>query len=88
MPSPDESTAMKVFENRLVPAVERGNLAILTTVVTNDGNRIWYFYVSDVPEFGKRLSEMPQEKDRYPITLTATTDTDWAFYLDILRDSK
>jgi len=79
---------MKVFENRLVPAVERDNLAILTTVVTNDGERIWYFYVSDVPEFGKRLTNMPQEEERYPIALSATADPNWDFYLDILKNNK
>ena len=88
MPSSAESEAMKVFENRLVPAVERDNLAILTTVVTNDGERIWYFYVSDVPEFGKRLTNMPQEEERYPIALSATADPNWDFYLDILKNNK
>jgi len=88
MPSPEEGKAMEVFENRLVPVVEKDNLAILTAVVTNDGKRIWFFYVSNVSEFGKRLTNMPQEKERYPIALSATTDANWDFYLDFLKSSK
>jgi len=88
MPTPDEGNEMGTFEDRLVEALEKGNQAILTVVVTNDGKRDWYFYTSDVTETGKRINDMPQEKEAYPVQISVARDEAWDFYRDISKDNK
>lgn len=85
MPDSAASVNMGVFEDRLMDAVEPGQNAILVAVLTNGGQREWLFYTASVAEFGKRLTAMPQEKDRYPIELSSESDPEWsAFYDNIL----
>ena len=84
MPDQAASKQMEVFENRLVKVVEPDN-AVLVAVVSNNGAREWAFYTSDAAEFGRLLTEMPQEKERYPIEISAESDPAWSFlYDDIL----
>lgn len=82
MPDSEASDQMGVFEDRLVAAVEPSQTAVLVAVLTNDGQREWLFYTSEVAEFGRRLSEMPQENDRYPIDLSTESDPAWSTFYD------
>ncbi len=84
MPSPADSKQMGVFEERLCKAWEQGADAVLVAVLTFDGARQWVFYARDVGLCAKRISEMPQEKERYPIELTTERDPDWAWLRDEL----
>jgi len=79
LPSADDSEQMAQFEDRFCKAVESDALAILTAVLTFDGARQWVFYTGDVAECGKRLSQMPQTSDPYPIELTTEADPEWAY---------
>jgi len=79
LPSPKESNKMEIFENRLCEAWEYDKHAILTAIVTFDGAMQWVFYTKEVHECGKRLNEMPQEKEPYPIELTTEQDKTWDF---------
>jgi hypothetical protein len=81
---PDDATseAMGTFEDRLCAAWEADFLAVLTAVLTFDGARQWVYYTCDVPECGRRLDEMPQESDPYPIELTTESDPDWSYLRD------
>jgi hypothetical protein len=86
MPDALASEAMGTFENRLCSAWERDALAFLAAVLTYDGARQWVFYTSDVAECGRRLHEMPQEIDPYPIELTTESDPQWQYlHEQILR---
>lgn len=73
---------MDVFETRLRTAWEHDALAMLAATLTFDGACQWVFYTDDVDECHSRLHAMPQERERYPIELTAAEDPDW----DYLRD--
>ncbi|MDX2220865.1 MAG: DUF695 domain-containing protein [Burkholderiales bacterium] len=85
MPSTSTSQQMSVFEDRLVAAVEPSQTSVLVAVITNSGQREWLFYTSDVAKFGQRLTDMPQEKERYPIAISSESDPAWnALYNDIL----
>ncbi|CAN7500205.1 DUF695 domain-containing protein [Pseudoxanthomonas sp. LjRoot143] len=85
MPESSASDAMAIFEDRLVSAVESHRDAVLAAVITNDGQREWLFYASSTREFGRRLTEMPQEEERYPISLTSENDSGWSvLHEDIL----
>ena len=82
MPTGADSDRMKVFEDRLCAAWESDGLAVLTAVLTYNGARQWVFYTHTVPECGKRLSEMDQEEEPYPIELTSGKDSGWDFLHD------
>lgn len=89
MPSENSSKQMEVFENRLVKAVETDGSAVLVAVITKSGTREWVFYSGSVDEFGNRLANMPQEKERYPIEITTEPDPEWSFlYSNILSGMK
>jgi len=40
------------------------------------------FYAKSIPAFAKRLTNMPQEKLRYPISLTSDHDPKWNFLFE------
>lgn len=85
MPSAAISQQMSVFEDRLVGAVESNQSSVLVAVITNSGQREWLFYTSDVAKFGQGLTDMPQEKERYPIIISSERDPTWnALYKNIL----
>jgi len=78
---PDTTTGetLETFENRLVAALEKDAVAVLTAVLTFDGARQWVFYTPDASACGARINAMPQEQDPYPIELDVFTDTDWQY---------
>lgn len=79
MPDNLTNEKMGIFEDRLTNTVETDMSAVLAAVITNDGKREWVFYASDVQEFANRMTQMPQEKERYPIELTTEQDPEWKF---------
>ena len=44
------------------------------------GRREFVFHTADVAEFVQRLTNMPQEVERYPIDLLRNNDPDWAYF--------
>ena len=79
MPDDTTSNAMGVFEDRLCAAWECDRLAVLAAVLTFDGARQWVWYTRSVVECGKRLNDMPQEAEAYPVELTTQEDPDWNY---------
>jgi|GEM_PF-888422 hypothetical protein len=88
MPDSKSSDAMEVFENRLILAVERDLSAVLSAVATNNNQREWFFYSKSVQEFGHRLSNMPQERERYPIDITTEFDPSWSLFFKFYNGAK
>ena len=85
MPDAHTSDEMGRFENHLCAAVEHDLQAVLTAVLTFDGARQWVFYTRDVPEFGRRLSTMPDfHGNPYPIELTTREDPAWSYLRDVI----
>lgn len=76
-PIESEFTAMGTFELRLGEAVERDALAVMSLSVTGKEERQLVFHTRDVAEFSKRLHEMPQEQQRYPIRIEKSDDPGW-----------
>ncbi len=81
-----ELAAMHVFEDRLIPAVEQDESAWLVAVLTGRSEREFVFQVADPDLFLRRLTEMPQEAERYPIELNLADDPEWAYYDAVLPD--
>lgn len=82
MPTAEDSQAMATFEDRLVPAWEHDGHAYLAAILTLDGARQWVFYTSDIQECAQRLTDMPQERDPYPLELTTERDPNWSWLHD------
>ncbi len=79
LPDDGDSSAMASFEDRVCEALELDLLGALVAVLTFDGARQWVFYTFDVAECGKRINQMPQDENRYPIELDAFIDPEWSY---------
>jgi hypothetical protein len=82
MPDSVDSERMAKFEDRFTATFEHDAQAVLTAVFTFDGARQWIVYTDDVSECGKRICEMPQEVEPYPIELTTEEDPSWSYLRD------
>lgn len=75
---------LHVFEDRLVAAVEQDESVLLAAVVSGRSEREFVFYLQQPQLFLKRLSDMPQEEERYPIEIHLADDPEWSYFDDLL----
>ncbi len=85
MPSEAESQSMEVFENRLVEALESDISGILAAAITTNGYREWVYYTQSTDIFAKKLHNMHQEIDPYPIEIEADSDPEWNYFFNQVR---
>ena len=85
LPTEDEFNRIGLFEDRLVPAVEDNEHSILLAVLTSNGEREYIFHTADVPGFIERLTNMPHEEERYPITIQKYDDPDWSYFDSVIQ---
>ena len=71
----------------MVEAIEHDSQSILSVVLTGNGEKEFVFHTADVELFLSRLTNMPQELGRYPITIIRNTDPEWD-YLDSVIPSR
>jgi hypothetical protein len=86
MPDTAESERMRVFEDRLVEAMEFDQQSVLSMVLTGKGEREYVFYTRSSDEFLRRLTAISQETERYPIELHYTEDSTWDYVDRVLAD--
>ncbi len=60
-------------------AVQRDKHSILVGALTGNGEKEFIFHTGDVPGFIDRLTNMPQEPERYPITIQKYDDPKWTY---------
>ncbi|HSB28689.1 MAG TPA: DUF695 domain-containing protein [Pyrinomonadaceae bacterium] len=75
-----EFEKLSIFEDRLVEAVEQDNQSILTVVLTYNSTKEFVFHSQDEAVFLDRLINMPQEAERYPITIYKNLDAEWEYF--------
>jgi hypothetical protein len=80
LPTDEEFHRLAAFENRLVEAVEPDEQSILLGALTCNGEKEFIFQTADPSEFLKRLTDMPQETERYPIIIEKYDDPDWDYF--------
>ncbi len=85
MPNNEESDAMRIFEDRLVDALEPDLTGILTATITTNRYREWVYYVKSVDSFAEGLHAMPQEKEPYPIEIKTKEDPSWEYFFNNVR---
>jgi len=74
---PPEASALEVFENRLVDALD--GHSVLSVVLTCNSKREFAFHTSDANGFIQLLSSLPQEADPYPIEIQSADDPSWDY---------
>ena len=80
----EEATRVEAFEDYLVDAVEHDAHSILVVVLTCNGEREFVFHTSDVAGFMSRLNNIPQEIERYPITIQRCNDPNWSYFESVV----
>jgi hypothetical protein len=80
-----EWDAMSDFELRLGEATEHDALAVMSLSLTGNKERMFLFHTKDVEEFSKRLHELPQEEQRYPIRIEKRDDPGWAYLAELFE---
>jgi hypothetical protein len=83
-PNGSEFKRLSTFEDRLVEAVECDRQSILSVVLTCNGEKEFVFHTADVATFLSRLTNMPQEQERYPITTLRNTDPEWNYFDSVI----
>ncbi len=84
-PSELELEKLHNFETRLADAVEFDEFSIMSMALTGNKTREFVFHTPDPQEFIKRLSEMPQEENPYPIEIQCNEDAEWSYYYNELN---
>lgn len=84
LPADEEFDRLTTFEDRLVAAVEPDEHSILGAVLTCNGQTEYVFHTADVSEFLQRLTNMPQEKEKYPITIHRYNDPEWKYFQSVI----
>ena len=79
----EEFQRWATFEDRLVEAVEPDEQSILVGALTCNGEKEFIFHTADPAEFPKRLTDMPQETERYPIIIERYDDPDWFYFKEV-----
>ena len=85
-PTKDELDALHSFENRLIAEVEKDKSAWLVAILTGRAEREFVFYLQEPQLFLQRLSDMPQEQERYPIEIHLEEDPNWSYFDDLVPD--
>lgn len=83
LPTDQEFERLRTFEDRLVNAVEPDEQSVLVGALTCNGEKEFIFQSKDPSEFLRRLTDMPQETERYPIVIESYDDPDWDYFKDV-----
>lgn len=83
---PDEALGekMEAVETALRNAMEKKDkLAILTSIYTGGGEKVWVFYTRTAKVFGDRLNEALAGFELLPISIYVEVDPEWEEYRDM-----
>lgn len=84
--SEGEAAALQAFEDDLVTSVEGDPIAVLSVVMTCDGQREFVIHACDVFSFLERLNAMPQGSEPFPIKIQQHHDPAWAYFDAVVGD--
>lgn len=77
LPSSELSDEMREFEDKLVPELDKGRLAILAFVYTHEGIREWHFYIRDLHTLADKINVSLKDLPKLPITIQVEDDPEW-----------
>lgn len=74
MPTENTMKLMEEFEDALIPAMEKNNLALQAYQLTGEGERLWCFYTRNIGAFEETLNHATDELPHLPLTFYAEED--------------
>lgn len=83
MPSDEDAGKMERVEEALRKAMEKDKLAILTSVYTGGGEKVWVFYARTARVLGERINEALASFELLPLSIYTELDPDWEEYKDM-----
>ena len=83
LPSDNEAELMENVEIALRKVMEKDKLAILSSVYTGGGERIWVFYTRTSRVFGEKLNDALKDFELLPISLYVEIGPEWEEYKDM-----
>lgn len=83
LPSDNEAELMENVEIALRKVMEKDKLAILSSVYSGGGERIWVFYTRTSRVFGEKLNDALKDFELLPISLYVEIDPEWEEYKDM-----
>lgn len=83
MPSDKDGKLMEDVLEKLQPAFEKSQLAILTGIYTGDGERTLVFYTRAIHAFQDTLNATLQDFEPLPLSLYVENDIEWNEYLEM-----
>ena len=83
LPSDNEAELMENVEIALRKVMEKDKLAILSSVYTGGGERIWVFYTRTSRVFGEKLNDALKDFELLPISLYVEIDPEGEEYKDM-----
>ena len=86
MPNQEQSDAMQVLEDDLVPELEINNTAILAYIYTSQGMREWHIYFSDLEQLQNALNRATAGKPGLPLEMDAAEDPHWEEILGLIAN--
>lgn len=86
MPTDQEAELMEQVQVALQKEVEKNKLAILTSLYTGAGERIFVFYTRTSVAFGQSLNQALSTFDILPITLYVEQDEQWSEYMEMIEN--
>lgn len=88
LPHDAEAELMENVEAALRKTMEKDKLAILSSIYTGGGERIWVFYTRTSRVFGEKLNEALKDFELLPISLYVEIDPEWEEYKDMYEMKK
>ncbi len=83
MPADTVAERIEEVEEKLRRVMEKDKLAIMTSIYTGDGEKIWVFYTRTVRVFGERLNDALAAYEQLPLTIYTEMDPGWEEYKDM-----
>ena len=86
LPFDYELDQQQAFEDRLVEAVENDHHSVLSLIMCGKNQKEYIFHTPQPSEFMRRLNEMPQDEEPYPIEIYHNPDPDWDYVRRVVED--
>jgi hypothetical protein len=85
--SNEEFETLNAIEDAMTDALTEGGAVLFVGRVTSAGWRQFFFYASDVSDWGERIGQFAAKHPTYTFDSGSREDPDWQSYFDFLRPS-
>lgn len=83
MPQEATTELMDRFEDAVIPALEKNNLALVAYQLTGEGERLWCFYTRNLPAFQDTLNDFTTDLPLLPLSFYAEEDREGDAFAEV-----